>query len=53
MLFDHAAARETRSIVFQGAAGNVGAFAVQFAYNHNIHALPVSMATMPSMFGWR
>jgi NADPH:quinone reductase-like Zn-dependent oxidoreductase len=39
MLFDHAAVREGHTVVIHGAAGNVGAYAVQLARAKNLHVI--------------
>jgi len=39
MLFDHAALREGQTVVIQGGAGNVGAYAVQLARAKKLHVI--------------
>src|SRR5262249_36929376 len=39
MLFDHAHAKEGQTVVVQGAAGNVGAYAVQLAHRSRLRVI--------------
>jgi len=42
MLFDYAMARPGQTVLVHGAAGNVGAYAVQLAYNAGLHVIAIA-----------